>query len=88
VAHGLLFCSEDTKEKTYVLARDPSRIRVCDVLDAVRGTSGPVPVPSTRASDERIDRVLTALNEDVRQSPNNRTLRELATEHIADGGPS
>jgi membrane protein len=68
----------------YLPARDPDTITVMDLLTALRREEGASEAPVRGRLDERVDRVLDALDEENRRSLSNYTLRELA-ETVAEG---
>lgn len=76
-AHVLVETDHDGLEPGLVLALDPGRVRVSDVVAALRGGSRPEDLPSEDALDRELDRDLVALRDAARASPRNRTLREL-----------
>ena len=80
VEQQLLTAAESHQEDYYVPAKDLEQITIQVVLDALKGTSGPVDVPPQGAMDEELDRLLARLNEEMKTSPQNRNLRELARE--------
>jgi len=59
-------------------ARDPDTITVMDLLVALRREEGASQPPVRGKLDERVDRVLDALDEENRRSLSNYSLRELA----------
>jgi membrane protein len=80
IARGILAAAEGPQEDCYVPAVDLEQITLQVILDALKGTSGPVDVPPQGAMDEELDRLLARLNEEMRTSPQNRNLRDLARE--------
>ena len=80
VTRGILAAAEGAQDDCFVPAVDLEQITIQVILDALKGTSGPVDVPPQGAMDERLDRLLERLNEEMRTSPQNRNLRDLARE--------
>lgn len=78
VARGLLAAAPAGKEEAFLPARDLDAITVKAVIDALKGTSGPVDVPATTDSDREIDRILESLDREMARSASNATLRSLA----------
>lgn len=78
VEADLLARAQADGEDGYLPARDPDSITVLDVLAALRQESGAGRVPVASRLDERVDRVLDALDAEGRRSLSNHTLRELA----------
>ncbi len=62
----------------YLPARDPQTITVLDLLHALRREEGASTPPTRARLDERVDRVLAALDEENARSLSNHTLHELA----------
>jgi membrane protein len=62
----------------FLPARDPESITVLDLLFALRREEGASTPPTRTRLDERVDRVLAALDEENARSLSNYTLRELA----------
>jgi DNA-binding IscR family transcriptional regulator len=62
----------------FLPARDPATITVLDLLFALRREEGASVPPVRNRLDERVDRVLAALDEENRRSLSNHTLAELA----------
>lgn len=62
----------------FLPARDPGTITVLDVLVALRREEGASEAPVRGRLDERVDRVLEALEGEARRSLSNHTLTELA----------
>ena len=62
----------------YLPARDPETITVLDLLHALRREEGASTPPTRTKLDERVDRVLGALDEENARSLSNYTLHELA----------
>lgn len=77
---GLVAATGDGAEARYVPGRDPGAITVKNVLDALKGTSGPVDVPPRGRMDEELDRLVAGMETELESSTSNRTLRELALE--------
>jgi len=80
VDRPLLAAAEGAREDCFVPAIDLEQVTIQRSLDALKGTSGPVDVPPQGAMDEELDRLLERLNEEMRTSPRNRNLRDLALE--------
>jgi membrane protein len=78
VARGLLAAAPAGKEEAFLPARDLDSITVKAVIDALKGTSGPVDVPATTDSDREIDRILESLDGEMARSASNASLRSLA----------
>ena len=83
---GLLVTSPAGKEEVLLPARDLESITVKSVIDALKGTSGPVDVPATTAVDREIDRILESLDGELSKSTSNATLRNLARSAQAEEG--
>jgi membrane protein len=62
----------------YLPARDPETITVLDLVLALRRDEGASQVPVRGKLDERVDRILAALDEENARSLSNYTLSELA----------
>jgi membrane protein len=62
----------------YLPARDPETITVLDLVFALRREEGASTPPTRSRLDERVDRVLSALDDENARSLSNHTLRELA----------
>lgn len=73
-------------DEGYLPARDPDTITVLDLLFALRREEGASQPPVRSRLDERVDRVLDALDEENRRSLSNYTLRELART-VAEDAP-
>jgi membrane protein len=78
VGRGLIVTSPAGKEEALLPARDLETITVKSVIDALKGTSGPVDVPATTGIDREIDRLLESLDGEMAKSASNATLRSLA----------
>jgi len=78
VDRKLLVTSPVGKDEQLLPSRDLDAITVKSVIDALKGTSGPVDVPATTAVDREIDRLLESLDGEMARSPSNATLRSLA----------
>jgi membrane protein len=78
VERGLLAVVPSGKEEAFLPARDLDAITVKAVIDALKGTSGPVDVPARTDADHGIDRILENLDREMAQSKSNATLRSLA----------
>ncbi len=72
-------------EGGFLPARDPETITVLDVLLAMRREQDARQPPATCRLDERVDRILTALDEELSRSLHNYTLSELARTHLDEG---
>lgn len=75
---GLLVTSPSIKDEALLPARDLETITVKSIIDALKGTSGPVDVPATTGIDREIDRLLESLDGEIARSASNATLRSLA----------
>jgi membrane protein len=75
---GLLVATPAGKDDALLPARDLESVTVKSVIDALKGTSGPVDVPATTAVDREIDRLLESLDGEITRSASNATLRDLA----------
>lgn len=84
---GILALAEHDGEPCWMLARDPSTVRVKDVLDALRRSGARVDLAPRNAADVIADRTLNGLETELEQSSHNRTLRELADEALATPEP-
>ncbi len=78
VDRKILATSPAGKDELLLPSRDLDSITVKSVIDALKGTSGPVDVPATTAVDREIDRLLESLDGEMARSPSNATLRSLA----------
>lgn len=78
---GLLAVADsDVDECTLVLTRDPDRVRVQDVFDALDGSTGPTSLAPMDPLDEALDRALRDYEAERRAAGSNRTLTDLARE--------
>jgi len=75
---GVLAVAPMGSQDAFLPARDLDAITVKSVLDALKGTSGPVDVPARTKADHRIDGILAALNQEMADSHSNATMRSLA----------
>jgi membrane protein len=78
VRRGLLADLGVGQEDLYLPARDLETITIKSVLDALKGTTGPVDVPTNASVDREIDRLMAGLNHEASASGFNRTVRALA----------
>jgi len=78
VEAGLLARTGVGLDDGYLPARDPITIRLQDLLQALRNEEGASRPPVRGPLDERVDRLLAALDEEGARSPSNPTLVELA----------
>jgi len=78
VQRGLLSVAPTSKQDAFLPARDLETITVKSVIDALKGTSGPVDVPSRAKADQRIDHILATLDQEIADSRSNATIRSLA----------
>lgn len=78
VQRGVLAVAPMGSQDAFLPARDLDAITVKSVLDALKGTSGPVDVPARTKADHRIDKILAALNQEMADSHSNATMRDLA----------
>ncbi|HEV8112391.1 MAG TPA: YhjD/YihY/BrkB family envelope integrity protein [Planctomycetota bacterium] len=85
VERGLVVAVPSGKEDVLLPARDLDAITVKSVVDALKGTSGPVDVPASTSVDREIDRILASRNREAERSKNNITLRTLALAAPHDG---
>ncbi len=83
--NGILLLTEQGEETVWVFARDPTTVRVKEVLDTLRRACGKVDLPPNSPCDVLADRSLSGLETEAASSRYNRTLRELAEEAIAAG---
>jgi membrane protein len=77
-AHGLLARTSETQEEGYLPGRDPSTITMLDLAEALRSEPGSRPPDAANGLDASCERERAALDEQMRSSPHNRTLAELA----------
>jgi DNA-binding IscR family transcriptional regulator len=77
-SRGLVAIVEDLRGDRFVPARDLETITIKSVLDALKGTSGPVDVPAQGPVDEELDRLVARLDAELAASVSNKNLRELA----------
>jgi membrane protein len=78
IARGVLAVAPTGSQDAFLPARDLDTITVKSVLDALKGTSGPVDVPARTKADHRIDKLLAALDREMADSGSNATMRSLA----------
>ena len=78
VQRGVLAVVPSGPEDAFLPARDLDAVTVKSVLDALKGTSGPVDVPARTKADHRIDGILAALDQELTGSVSNATMRSLA----------
>jgi membrane protein len=79
VSHDLLarMARDLGEEERFLPARDPDTITVVDLLHALREERESHELPVKGRLDERTDRLLAAMDEELRKSLHNYTLREL-----------
>jgi membrane protein len=77
VAAGLVAPVDGAEQQRWVLARDPSVLRVEQVLAALGGGGERAVIPARSEVDAVADGVLRGLDEDLSSSRHNLTLREL-----------
>jgi membrane protein len=87
VAAKLLARSSEGLSDGYLPARDPETITVLDLLHALRHEEDASSPPVRNKLDERVDRLLGALDEENVRSLHNYTLSELGRT-LAEGGES
>lgn len=85
---GILVVAEHEGVPCWILARDPSNVRVKDVLDALRRSGANTDLPPRKASDLLADRMVAGIDAENSASPHNRTLRDLAEEASTMADPS
>jgi membrane protein len=78
VDRGILAPVPAGSEDGYLPGRDLDAITVKSVLDALKGTSGPVDLPPRTKADHRIARLLETLDREMQESRGNATIRSLA----------
>jgi membrane protein len=78
VQRGLVAVVPFGSQDAFLPARDLDSITVKSVIDALKGTSGPVAVPARSRADHRIDRILATLDAELTGSRSNLSLRSLA----------
>lgn len=78
VDRGCLVEALANHEHGFLPARDLDSITVKAVIDALKGTTGPVDVPASQHVDTEIDRILSGLDHELSDSRWNRTIRNLA----------
>lgn len=78
IQRGLLAVAPAGSQDAFLPARDLDAITVKSVIDALKGTSGPVDVPARTRADHRIDRILATLDQEMAGSHSNATMRSLA----------
>jgi membrane protein len=76
---GIVVATEGA-EPHFLPGRDLAEITVKHVLDALKGTSGPVDVPARGAMDAELDRLVAGIDGELTTSRYNKSLRELALE--------
>jgi membrane protein len=76
---GIAACSEDEGQSVWILARDPGRVRVADVLGAaeIEGADAVERLPATSALDLALERSIAALDAERKDSASNLSLREI-----------
>ncbi len=78
VERRLLAAIPLAKEDVFLPARDLDAITVKSVIDALKGTTGPVDLPARTSVDLHIDRILESLDREIAGSRSNATIRTLA----------
>ncbi|MBL8859869.1 MAG: YihY family inner membrane protein [Planctomycetes bacterium] len=78
VDRGLLAETNSSEEPGFLPAKDLESITVKSVIDALKGTAGPIESPAANAVDAHIDRILAGFDEVTSESRHNRTLKNLA----------
>jgi len=78
VQRGVLAVAPAGTQDAFLPARDLDAVTVKSIIDALKGTSGPVDVPARTRVDHRIDRIFAALDQEMKDSRNNATMRSLA----------
>ena len=74
---------KDEKDMTYIPARDLDTTTVKAVLDALKGSTGPVASPVCQTVDDEIARLMCGLDQEERESSFNVSLRRLAEAQFA-----
>ncbi|MDZ4771628.1 MAG: YihY/virulence factor BrkB family protein [Planctomycetota bacterium] len=85
VDHGLLAVTNEGEEHAFLPAKDLDSITVKSVIDALKGTAGPLDPHAMSTIDAHIDRILVGLDEENTGSRHNRTLKALAEAALRDG---
>lgn len=80
VERGLVVVSEDGPQQTFLPGRDPGQLTIKSVIDALKGSSGPLDLPACSGVDQRLASNLQRLESERENSSANLTLRELALE--------
>ena len=75
---GIVLATDPAEAGIFLPARDPSRITIKGVMDALDGMAEGHTVPARTAVDREVDRLLTRMEAQVEASACNRTLRDLA----------
>jgi len=75
---GLVAISDERDTATFLPGRDPAEITIKHVLDALKGSSGVLDVPSSGPIDEHLAHLVRQLESEIAGSKSNRSLRELA----------
>ncbi len=77
----------DGEEDALVLTRDPHRVRVQDVYDALDGVTGPSDLRAESPLDAALEDAVREYDDARRATPTNRTLAELAATTAAAASP-
>lgn len=85
VDHGLLAVTIEGEEHAFLPAKDLDSITVKSVIDALKGTAGPLDPHASSAVDAHIDRILVGLDEENTGSRYNRSIKNLAEAALRDG---
>ena len=80
----VLAVTDDLPQGGILPARDVDKITIKLVLDAMKGTVGPVHVPPSVSTDRQIDETLADYEQAIEGLPLNRSMRELAVSFLAD----
>jgi membrane protein len=88
VDHCLLAETTEAHELAFLPARDLDSITVKMVLDALKGTAGPVDVPVRDHVEEQIDRILGGINAEIAESRWNRSIKSLAEASLRERAAS
>lgn len=82
--HRVLAFRDDDPLGELLPARDLDRITIKLVLDALKGTTGPVTVPASVSADRRIDELLAEYERSAESSAANRTMRAIAADFVEE----
>jgi len=79
---GLVAITDLRGEQTFLPGRDPGEITIKHVLDAMKGSSGNLAVPPRGEVDVRLDDYVRQLDQLIKNSSANQTMRDLAKAEV------